>query len=63
MAVGLVGAHLLAWGWVVWSDIQYDSGNVLWWLVAFRVLPAAALIALVLSFLGGQLGWRSKFGD
>jgi hypothetical protein len=63
MAVGLVGAHLLAWGWVVWSDIQYDSGNVLWWLVAFLVLPAVALIALVLSFLRGQLGWRSKFGD
>ena len=64
LAAALVCIHFLAWAWVSWRGVQYDGGeNLLWWLVAFLVFPASAVLAVVFSFIRGQLGWRKQFGE
>ena len=59
-AVSLVAAHFLAWQWVVLQNIQYDSGNILWWVVAFFILPAVALTCVLVSLARGLLGLRDS---
>ena len=59
-AMLLIAAHLAALEWVNWQNIQYDSGNILWWLVAFLVFPALALIWVLISLTRGLLGLRDS---
>ena len=59
-AVLLITGHFVAWGWVVSQKILYDSGNILWWMVAFFVLPAAALGCLLVSLAKSALGLRGN---
>ena len=47
----LIVLHLLMWWRVVAENIQYDAGDVSWWLVAFLVLPIAATVLLVGDFI------------
>ena len=56
----LVTGHFVAWGWVVSQSILYDSGNILWWMVAFLILPAAALGCLLISLAKSALGLREN---
>ena len=59
-ALLLAAGHFLAWAWVSWQNVQYDSGNILWWMVAFLVLPAAALVCILTSAARGALGLRKN---
>ncbi len=62
-AFALLGLHFLSWWWVSSQNVQYDSGNILWWLVAFLVFPAAAALALLFSVVRGLIGRRTGFGE
>ncbi len=52
VAGALVILHLIATVYVQATDMAYDRGDMvglLWWLVAFWVLPVIALIVLAMS--------------
>jgi ABC-type dipeptide/oligopeptide/nickel transport system permease component len=54
----LILLHFLAWAYVVANHVLYDQGGwegLLWWLVAFLILPALALGTLL---VGGIVRWR-----
>ncbi|HYI39941.1 MAG TPA: hypothetical protein VE053_06450 [Allosphingosinicella sp.] len=51
-AAALVVLHLIATVYVQATGMAYDQGDMvglLWWLVAFWVLPVIALIVLAMS--------------
>jgi hypothetical protein len=51
-AATLVVLHLIATGYVLATDMAYDQGDtmgLLWWLVAFWVLPVIASVVVVVS--------------
>ena len=54
----LVICHFMAWTFIASQNVLYDSGNILWWLVAFLVLPGAALGCVLLSLIKSALGLR-----
>ena len=47
----LIVLHALMWWRVVSYNVQYDAGDITWWLVAFWILPIAAAILLIVSVL------------
>lgn len=64
-AAVLIGLHILAYAYVVDQRIQYDQGDLeglLWWLVAFFVLPAAALLTLAVSLIARWWHSRNSLG-
>ena len=53
-AAALVVLHLIAAGYVQATDMAYDQGDtvgLLWWLVAFWVLPVIASVVLAVSLV------------
>lgn len=62
-SLALLSLHFLSWWWVSSQNIQYDSGNILWWLVAFLVFPAASVVVILFSVVRGLTGRRTKFGE
>ncbi|MFC3783438.1 hypothetical protein ACFONB_00290 [Sphingopyxis italica] len=62
----LIGLHLLAYAYVVDQRILYDQGDLeglLWWLVAFLVLPTAALLTLAISLVAQWLKSKNPSGE
>jgi hypothetical protein len=62
-ALVLIGLHFLSWWWVASENIQYDSRNILWWLVAFLIFPTLAGIVILFSIVRGLIGRRTGFGE
>jgi hypothetical protein len=63
VALALIGLHFLSRWWVASHNIEYDSGNILWWLVAFKIFPAVAVIVMLFSVVRGLIGRRAGFGE
>ena len=62
----LIAAHVLIHIYVVEWHILYDQGGfegLLWWLVAFLVLPVAALLTLVSSAITRWLKRKNPAGE
>jgi membrane protein CcdC involved in cytochrome C biogenesis len=62
----LIGLHILAYAYVVDQRISYDQGDLeglLWWIVAFLVLPAAALLTLAVSLVAQWLKSKNPSGE
>lgn len=52
-AIGLATSHFVVWWYVWYKSIPYDQGDLeglLWWLVAFWVLPIFACLIIVANF-------------
>ena len=65
-ATALVGVHLIAFAYVNGTGMTYDHGGavgLLWWIVAFLVLPATALIVFVLSAVFQLFDNRNNGGN
>ena len=65
-AATLIGLHILAYAYVVDQRIPYDQGDLegsLWWLVAFFVLPAIALLTLAVSLIAQWLKSKNPSGE
>ena len=65
-AATLIGLHFLAYAYVVDQRILYDQGDLeglLWWIVAFLVLPAIALLTLATSFVAQRLKSKNPAGE
>ncbi len=58
VAAALVVLHFLA-AWYVWStNMSYDQGDLLgllWWLVAFWILPVFAVLIMLLNIFVRRL--------
>lgn len=65
-ALALIVLHLLVWAYVVNQHILYDQRGfegLLWWIVAFLVLPATALLTLVISAIAHWLQRTNPSGE
>ncbi len=65
-AMALIVLHLLVWGYVVDQRILYDQGGfegLLWWIVAFLILPATALLTLLISAIAHWLQRTNPSGE
>lgn len=65
-AVGLLGAHVIAQAYVVSRHVLYDQGGfegLLWWLVAFFVLPVFAALTLATSVIAQWLQHKKISGE
>jgi len=54
IAASLIIVHLVLWAYVISQEIQYDQNDlegILWWIVAFLILPAIAVIVVAISFV------------
>jgi len=52
-AGALIALHFLAWWYVSFKNMAYDQGDIeglLWWVVAFWILPVFALLILLINF-------------
>ncbi|WP_144037835.1 hypothetical protein [Sphingopyxis sp. KK2] len=66
VAAALVAVHLLTHAYVVDQRILYDQGGfegLLWWLVAFLVLPVVALLTLISSAIAQWLKRKNPAGE
>jgi hypothetical protein len=66
IAGSLIVAHFVVWAYVVWRHVLYDEGGfegLMWWLVAFWVLPAVGLVWLAGSAMASLIGRKSRFGE
>ena len=54
--------HFAAWAYVIWQQVQYDQGGfegLIWWLVAFWILPAIGVLTLAAS-MGAYMRWLEE---